>query len=58
MIKRVFVSDEEIEWIKKQRKAGERKAYQNRFDGSYEASRGDYEGAILTRDEYNSGRIS
>ena len=32
--------------------------YASQFDGSYEAGRGDYEGAILARDEFNSGRIS
>jgi len=36
----------------------EKNRYMNQYDGSYEASRGDYEGAILARDEYNSGRIS
>ena len=36
----------------------EREGYTNLYDGSYEAARGDYEGAILARDEFNSGRIS
>jgi len=26
----------------------------SRFDGSYEAARGDFEGAILARDEWNA----
>jgi hypothetical protein len=36
----------------------ERKEYESRYDGSYQASKGDYEGAIYARDEFNSGRIS
>ena len=36
----------------------EKERYTNLYDGSYEAARGDYEGAILARDEFNSGRIS
>ena len=36
----------------------EKDDYANRFDGSYELSRGDYEGAILAAEEFNSGRIS
>ena len=36
----------------------EKERYSNLYDGSYEASKGDYEGAILARDEFNSGRIS
>jgi len=36
----------------------ERNAYQEKYDGSYEASKGDYEGAILARDEFNAGYIS
>jgi len=32
--------------------------YGNQYNGSYEASHGDYEGAILAEEEYNSGRIS
>ena len=30
------------------------KKHVSRFDGSYEASRGDFEGAILARDEFNA----
>ena len=32
--------------------------YSHRFDGSYQASKGDYEGAILAAEEFDSGRIS
>ena len=36
----------------------ENSRYVNQYDGSYEAAHGDYEGAILARDEFDSGRIS
>jgi len=28
------------------------------YDGNYEASKGDFEGAILARDEFNAGHLS
>ena len=36
----------------------EKDGYMKQYDGSYEVAKGDYEGAILARDEYNSGSIS
>ena len=36
----------------------EEKAEMELYDGTYEASKGDYEGAILARDEFNAGYIS
>lgn len=32
----------------------ESKKHENKFNGSYEASKGDFEGAILARDEWNA----
>ena len=32
--------------------------YIHKYAGGYEASRGDYEGAILARDEFNAGCLS
>ena len=36
----------------------QKRRYAKQFDGSYEASRGDYEGACLARAEYEAGQIS
>ena len=36
----------------------EREKYSNQFNGSFEASKGDYEGACLARAEFEAGYIS
>ena len=51
-------SKEERDYYNELEKAEEEDGYSHRFDGSYQASKGDYEGAILAAEEFNSGRIS
>jgi len=48
-------SKEESDYFNELEEAEE---YSHCFDGSYQASKGDYEGAILAAEEFNSGRIS
>lgn len=36
----------------------EKEEYSNQYNGSFEASRGDYEGACLARAEFEAGYIS
>jgi hypothetical protein len=52
------MSDREIEWLEKTRKKNKRVKRESPYDGSFEASRGDYEGACLARAEYEAGQIS
>lgn len=58
MKRRVYMSDREIEWLEKTRKKNKRVKRESPYDGSFEASRGDYEGACLARAEYEAGQIS
>jgi len=51
-------SKEESDYYDELEKAEEEDRYSHHFDGSYQASKGDYEGAILAAEEFNSGRIS
>ena len=44
----------EAEYFDELEAAEEIRRHTATFDGSYEASRGDFEGAILARDEFNA----
>ena len=49
---------EECKYYEEMEALEERNIYQEKYNGSYEASKGDFEGAILARDEFNAGFIS
>ena len=53
-----MTQDEYFEELDAREERREREAYAGKFDGSYEASRGDWEGACLARAEYEGGYIS
>jgi len=44
----------EAEYFEGLERAEKIKKYTSKFDGSYEAAKGDIEGAILARDEFNA----
>ena len=44
----------EVEYFEEIDRAKKIKKHVSKFDGSYEAAKGDFEGAILARDEFNA----
>ena len=53
-----MTQDEYFDELEEKELRKEQESYKNKFDGSYEASQGDYEGACLARAEFEAGYIS
>ena len=49
-----IATGKEADYFEKIDRAKEIKKHVSKFDGSYEAAKGDFEGAILARDEFNA----
>ena len=49
-----IVTGKEADYFAELDRVAKIKKHTSTFDGSYEAARGDFEGAILARDEWNA----